>query len=64
MLNSNNKTLLLYDDYILDVTSFNPHHPGGGLLLRNNNLTDISEQMKFHHPLTVKYGNYYGDWIF
>jgi cytochrome b involved in lipid metabolism len=35
------KTLLVLDDYILDVTSFSSHHPGGGVMLRNNNLKNV-----------------------
>lgn len=51
------KVLLILDDYVLDVTSFNSHHPGGGVLLRNKQLQDIKEEMKFHHPLTLIMAN-------
>jgi cytochrome b involved in lipid metabolism len=50
---STNKNLLILDDYILDVTSFAPHHPGGALLVRQSNLKNVEEEMKFHHPLTL-----------
>lgn len=53
----NEKTLMILDDYVLDVTSFAEHHPGGGVLLRNSNLKTIDEQMKFHHPLTLIMAN-------
>jgi len=32
------KTLLILDDYVLDVSTFQCHHPGGGYLLENKNL--------------------------
>ena len=52
-----NKTLLILEENILDVTSFAVHHPGGALLLQNNSLKDVKEQMKFHHPLTLVMAN-------
>ena len=54
---SNDKIILIYNDLILDVTSFSTHHPGGSILLRNNNLKDIKSQMEFHHPLTLTMAN-------
>lgn len=48
---------MILDDYILDVTTFSDHHPGGGILLRNNSSKSINEQMKFHHPLTLIMAN-------
>jgi 4-hydroxysphinganine ceramide fatty acyl 2-hydroxylase len=39
------------------VTTFATHHPGGGVLLRNFNLKNVDEQMKFHHPLTLMMAN-------
>jgi len=55
--NKYGKTLLVLDDYILDTTSFAEHHPGGAVLLHKNNLKNIDEQMKFHHPLTMIMAN-------
>jgi cytochrome b involved in lipid metabolism len=49
--------LLVLDDYILDVSTFASHHPGGGVLLRNLNLKSVDEEMKFHHPLTLIMAN-------
>lgn len=37
------KTLVVLDDYILDVSTFQCHHPGGGVLLKNKNLQTIDE---------------------
>jgi cytochrome b involved in lipid metabolism len=36
--NTNNRTLLILDDQVLDVTTFAPHHPGGKALLHTRNL--------------------------
>lgn len=47
------KVLLIHGDYVLDVTTFHHHHPGGGVLLRNKNLQNVDEELKFHHPLTL-----------
>jgi cytochrome b involved in lipid metabolism len=52
-----NKILLVQDDYVLDVTTFAPHHPGGSSFLKNSNLKNIGEEMKFHHPLTLTLAN-------
>jgi hypothetical protein len=41
----------------LDVSSFQGHHPGGGVMLKNKNLKSIDEEMKFHHPLTLIMAN-------
>lgn len=49
--------MLVLDDYILDVTTFASHHPGGGAMLSKSNLKNIAEQMKFHHPLTLIMAN-------
>ena len=51
------KTLLIHDDYVLDVSSFQGHHPGGGVFLSNKNLQNIDEEMKFHHPLSLIMAN-------
>ena len=51
------KTLLILDDYILDVSTFQCHHPGGGAFLKNKNLQKVDEEMKFHHPLTLRMAN-------
>lgn len=40
---ANEKTLVVLDDYILDVSTFQCHHPGGGVLLKNKNLQTIDE---------------------
>ena len=39
---STKKTLLILEDYVLDVTSFAVHHPGGAMLLRNNQLKEVT----------------------
>lgn len=49
--------LVVYKDYVLDVTTFAKHHPGGAVLLKNNNAKDIEEEMKFHEPLTLTMAN-------
>lgn len=51
------KTLVVFDDYVLDVSTFQSHHPGGGVLLQNKNLKNVDEEMKFHHPLTLIMAN-------
>ena len=51
------KTLLILDDYVLDVSTFQCHHPGGAVLLRNKNLKKVDEEMRFHHPLTLRLAN-------
>jgi cytochrome b involved in lipid metabolism len=33
--------LVVYNDYVLDVTTFAQHHPGGAVLLKNNNGKNI-----------------------
>lgn len=53
----NEKTLVILDDYVLDVSSFQCHHPGGAVLLKNKNLKSVDEEMKFHHPLTLIMAN-------
>ncbi len=45
------------NDKILDVTTFASHHPGGSVFLRNNQLKNIAEDMKFHQPLTITMAN-------
>lgn len=51
--NKNNSVLVVYDDYVLDVTSFANHHPGGsGLILHYKN-TDITSKMGEHHSLSL-----------
>ena len=55
--NSHRKTLVIFDDYVLDVSTFQCHHPGGGLLLKNKNLKSVDEEMKFHHPLSLVMAN-------
>jgi cytochrome b involved in lipid metabolism len=49
-----NKVLLVYNDYILDATTFAAHHPGGAGLILNYQSKDVTEQMKSHHPLTLR----------
>ena len=51
------RDLLILEDCVLDVTTFAQHHPGGGALLRNRKGQDISAEMKWHHPLTLKMAN-------
>ena len=53
----NDKTMVILDDYVLDISSFQTHHPGGGALLRQKHLQTIDQEMKFHHPLTLKMAN-------
>lgn len=36
-----NRLLLIYDDYVLDATSFAQHHPGGAGLIFNYRSKDI-----------------------
>ena len=50
----NNKVLLVYDDYVLDATTFAQHHPGGAGLILNYQSKDVTEQMKGHHPLSLR----------
>ncbi len=50
----NNKILLVYDDYVLDATTFAHHHPGGAGLILNYQSKDITQQMKGHHPLSLR----------
>lgn len=38
----NNKILLVYDDYVLDATTFAHHHPGGAGLILNYQSKDIT----------------------
>lgn len=49
-----NKVLVVFDDYILDATTFSKHHPGGAGLILNNKSKDITDHMKGHHPLTLR----------
>jgi 4-hydroxysphinganine ceramide fatty acyl 2-hydroxylase len=42
---------------VLDATSFAHHHPGGAGLILNYQSKDVSEQMKGHHPLSLKYAD-------
>lgn len=51
------RDLLVLEDRVIDVTTFAPHHPGGAVLLRNFKGEDVSEQMQFHHPLTLELAN-------
>ena len=37
-----NRVLVLYDDYVLDATTFAQHHPGGAGLILNYSSKDIS----------------------
>lgn len=37
------KTLLILSDYVLDVSTFQCHHPGGGAFLSRKNLQSIDE---------------------
>jgi len=39
----NNKILVVQDDYVLDVTTFAPHHPGGSSFLSFKNFKNIGE---------------------
>lgn len=48
------RTLLILDHAVLDVTTFAPHHPGGQALLHTHNLERVDEQLQFHHPLTLR----------
>lgn len=54
---ANDRDLLLLDDTVLDVTTFAEHHPGGGVLLRNQREKDVSAEMKWHHPLSLVMAN-------
>jgi 4-hydroxysphinganine ceramide fatty acyl 2-hydroxylase len=38
----------------MDATTFASHHPGGAGLILNYQSKDVSEQMKGHHPLSLK----------
>lgn len=38
----NNKVLVIYNDYVLDVTTFAQHHPGGAGLILNYKNKDIT----------------------
>lgn len=44
----------MYDDYVLDATTFAQHHPGGAGLILNYQNKDVSDQMKGHHPLSLR----------
>ncbi len=44
----------MYDDYVLDVTTFAHHHPGGAGLIINYKSKNIKDQMDYHHPLSLR----------
>jgi cytochrome b involved in lipid metabolism len=46
------KTLLLHNGLILDVSTFQDHHPGGQLLMNNYHLKNVEDKMSFHQPLS------------
>jgi cytochrome b involved in lipid metabolism len=39
----NKKILLVYDDYVLDATSFACHHPGGPGLIKNFQTKNVTK---------------------
>ena len=44
----------MYDTYLLDVTEFPEHHPGGAHLITSCKSSDIGDKMAGHFPLTLK----------
>lgn len=50
----NSKLLVVYDTYVLDVTSFVEHHPGGASLISNLSSKDITKDMAGHFPLSYQ----------
>ena len=48
---------MVFDDYVLDATTFASHHPGGDGLILNYRSKDITEEMKGHFPLSLKMAN-------
>ena len=38
----NNRVLVVFDNYVLDATSFAKHHPGGAGLILNYSSKDIT----------------------
>lgn len=38
-----NRVLVVFDDYVLDATTFAQHHPGGAGLILNYRSKDITE---------------------
>lgn len=52
-----NRVLVVFDDYVLDATTFAQHHPGGAGLILNYRSKDITEEMKTHFPLSLIMAN-------
>lgn len=52
-----NRVLVVFEDYVLDATTFAQHHPGGAGLILNYRSKDISEEMRSHYPLSLVMAN-------
>ena len=48
---------MVYNDYVLDATTFAHHHPGGAGLILNYQTKDVTQQMQAHQPLTLRMAN-------
>lgn len=49
--------MLVYDDYVLDATSFASHHPGGPGLIKNFQTKDVTKEINAHQPLSLRLAN-------
>lgn len=55
--NDHNRILVVFDDYVLDATTFAKHHPGGAGLIMNYQSKNITNEMKVHFPLSLTMAN-------
>ena len=55
--NDHNRILVVFDDYVLDSTTFAKHHPGGAGLIMNYQSKNITNEMKLHFPLSLTMAN-------
>lgn len=46
--------LMTFDGYVIDPTTFTPHHPGGPEIIANYAGKDITAEMQDHHPRSLQ----------
>jgi cytochrome b involved in lipid metabolism len=54
LASENKLNLMTFDGFVLDPTTFAPHHPGGSEIIANFKGKDITAEMQDHHPRSLQ----------
>ncbi len=54
MSREQNRDLMTLDGFVIDPTTFAPHHPGGKDILAKHASKDVTAEMQSHHPRSLQ----------